>query len=53
MKKSHFRDIIRISIFFALTLGIAQSAKAQEAEPVTTPGFGGPNAVENQAWSQA
>ncbi len=48
MKKSHFPDITRILIFFALTLGIAQSAKAQEAEPVTTPGFGGPNAVENQ-----
>jgi len=48
MKKSHFSDITRISIFFGLTLGIAQSTMAQEAEPVTTPRFGGPNAVENQ-----
>ncbi|MGR3341863.1 MAG: hypothetical protein ACU0DI_01275 [Paracoccaceae bacterium] len=48
MKKSQIPDIPRLSILIALTLGVAQSAMAQEAEPVTTPGFGGPNAVENQ-----
>ena len=48
MKKSHFPVSTRLSIFLALALGIAQSATGQETEPVTTPGFGGPDAVENQ-----
>jgi hypothetical protein len=48
MKKRQFPVINRLSILLIVALGIAQSAIAQESEPVASPGFGGPNAVENQ-----